>query len=143
MRGLSGGGVSGIQTFDGVMNRSSKLKVDNMKTRILLALGAVALTAATFNLTAADTLLSPRAAGNVIHHATGANDANTLKPDTTAALSPRAASGRIGTVASVPNDFNPALMCRKVMAASPKAITACEANPAMPCCTAAIASANP
>jgi len=85
-----------------------------MKTGILLTLGAVALTAITFNANANDVALSPRAAAN-----------------------------RIQTVPTVANDTNPALACRKMMTASPKAIAACEANSAMPgCSTVAAASAK-
>ena len=54
------------------MKRRSKLKRQNMKTRILLAtIGTAALAAITFNVNAATALLSPRAAGNQIQAAPG------------------------------------------------------------------------
>ncbi len=126
------------------MKRPPKLKEMDMNTRSLLTLGTTTLVAATLNLTAADAFLSPRAAASVIPQVAGVNrDANLLAQDTAVALSPRAASNQIKTVASVRNDVNLALMCRKVMTASPKAIAVCAANPVMPCCEAVVASANP
>jgi len=103
-------GVTQIQHFAAAMIRRPKKK-EKMKTGILLTLGAVALTAITFNAKANDLVLSPHAAAN-----------------------------QIQTVPTVANDVNPALACRKMMTASPKAIQACESNPAMPGCnTVAIA----
>jgi len=113
-----------------------------MKTKILLTLGAVALTAITFNTNAYDITLSPRATANQIKHVSGTNnDPNLLLANNNGvALSPRAAANQIQTVPTVANDVNPALACRKMMTASPKAVAACEANPAMPGCnTVAIA----
>jgi len=77
-----------------------------MKTKILLTLGAVALTAITFNTAAYGVALSPRAAAN-----------------------------HTPTISGVVNDVNPTLACRN-MTACPKAIAACQANPAMPGCAA-------
>jgi len=116
-----------------------------MKTGILLTLGAVALTAITFNANANDVALSPRAAANQIKTVPGTNnDPNLLVANNNGvALSPRAAANQIQTVPTVANDVNTALACRKMMTASPKAIAACEANPAMPGCnTVAAASAK-
>ena len=61
-----------------------------MKTQILLTtIGAIALTAITFNTNAA--LLSPRAAGNQINTIAGtANDPNLVAADQGLALAPRA-----------------------------------------------------
>lgn len=114
-----------------------------MKIQILLALGAITLAVTTVNLTAADALLSPRAAGNVIQHVAGVNNGINGQADATVALSPRAAASQINNAPIVPNDVNLALMCRQVMTASPRAINACQANPAMPCCTPAVAITNP
>jgi len=100
---------------------------------MLLTLGAVALTAITFNAIANDVALSPRAAANQIKTVPGATTVQAA-PATGIAQSPRAAANQIQTVPTVVNDVNPALACRKMMTASPKAIAACEANPAMPGC---------
>ena len=134
-------GVTQIQHFAGAMKRRPKKK-EKMKTGILLTLGAVALTAITFNAKANDVVLSPHAAANQIKTVPGTNnDPNMLVANNNGvALSPRAAANQIQTVPTVANDVNPALACRKMMTASPKAIQACESNPAMPGCnTVAIA----
>ena len=119
-----------------------------MKTGILLTLGAVALTAITFDAGAFDYVnangaaLSPKAASLQIPYVAGTgNDVNLVAANNNSvALSPRAAANQIQTVPTVANDTNPALACRKMMVASPKAIAACEANPAMPGCnTVAVA----
>ena len=109
-----------------------------MKTKILLTLGAVALTAITYNANAYDIALSPRAAANQIKHVSGTNnDPNLLAANTGAALSPRAAANQIKTVAGTNNDPNVATACRNAMSgSSPKAIAACEANSNMPGCKA-------
>ncbi|MBU6411287.1 MAG: hypothetical protein KGR98_12955, partial [Verrucomicrobia bacterium] len=97
-----------------------------MKTRnLLITIGAAALAAITINATAADALLSPRAAGNQIKHVSGfSNDPNLVAANrnvssTGALLSPRAASVQIKTVPGVANDVNPALMCIRNMVGSP------------------------
>lgn len=108
-----------------------------MKKNILIAIGAVTLAAITMNATAAEPLLSPRAAGNQIKHVTGTNnDPNLLAVNNGGALlSPRAASNQIKTVSGVANDVNPALVCRNTMTGSPKAIQACTDHPGtMPAC---------
>ena len=117
-----------------------------MKIKMLLTLGAVALTAITFNASAYDLALSPRAAANQIKHVSGINnDANLIKANTAVALSPRAAANQINTVTGTNNDPNVATACRNMMTgSSPKAIQACEANPAMPGCNSTVtASATP
>jgi len=114
-----------------------------MKIKMLLTLGAVALTAITFNANAYDIALSPRAAANQIKHVSGVNnDANLVKANTAAALSPRAAANQLSIISGTNNDPNVATACRNVMTgSSPKAIAACEANPAMPGCnTVAVTS---
>jgi hypothetical protein len=115
-----------------------------MKTRnILLSIGVATLTAITINAGAYDIALSPRAAANQVKTVPGTTVVQAA-PATGIALSPRAAANRIQTVPTVANDVNPAMNCRHNMTASPKAIQACEANPAMPCCrAAATASAAP
>ena len=114
-----------------------------MKTKILLTLGAVALTAITFNANAYDIALSPRAAANQIKTAPGINKDPDLVAvnNNGAALSPRAAVNQIKTVSGTNNDPNVATACRNVMTgSSPKAIAACEANSTMPgCSTVAVA----
>jgi len=108
-----------------------------MKIRILLVtIGAAALAAITLNVSASDTLLSPRATGNQIKTVPGIAAA---QPAPAAqSVSPRALGNQTTTVASVANDVNPVMECHK-MIASPKAIQACAANPAgmSGCCKAA------
>jgi len=114
----------------------------NMKTRsLLLSIGVATLTAITINAGAYDIALSPRAAANQIKTVPGTTVAQAA-PATGIALSPRAAANQGTTVASVANDVNPALACRKMMTASPKAIQACESNPAMPGCQAAVTASS-
>ena len=110
------------------MKRRSKLKKQNMKTRILLTtIGAAALAAITFNVNAGTALLSPRDTGNQIQAASGVTAAQPAPVAQT--VSPRALSNQTTAVASVANDVNPVMECHK-MTASPKAIQACAANPA-------------
>ena len=108
-----------------------------MKTRnLLLTLGAAAFAAITINATAADALLSPRAAGNQIKQVAGtANDVNTVAT-TTATISPRAVGNQIKTVPGVANDVNPTLACAHNMIASPKAVQACLESGTMAGCKA-------
>ncbi len=110
-----------------------------MKTRILLAtIAAAALAVTTLNVSASDTLLSPRASGNQTKVAQGITAA---QPAPAAqSISPRALGNQTITVASVANDVNPVMECHK-MVASPKAIQACAANPAgmSGCCQSAMA----
>jgi len=107
---------------------------------MLLTLGAVVLTAITFNANANDTALSPRAAANQIKTVPVTTTVQ-VAPATGIAQSPRAAANQIQTLPTVANDVNPALACRKMMTGSnPKAIAACEANSTMPGCnTVAVA----
>jgi len=116
----------------------------NMKTRnLLITIGAATLTAITINAGAYDIALSPRAAANQIKTVPGTTVAQAA-PATGIALSPRAAANQTPTVASVANDVNPALACRKMMTGSPKAVQVCSDNPAMPGCKATVtASATP
>jgi hypothetical protein len=115
-----------------------------MKTRnILLSIGVATLTAITISAIAGDIALSPRAAANQIKTGPGIAVAQAA-PATGSALSPRAAANQTPTVAGGANDVNPAMNCRHDMAASPKAIQACESNPVMPCCkSTATANAKP
>lgn len=113
-----------------------------MKTRILLTtLGAIALTAITFNSSGA--LLSPRAAGNQIKAISGtATDPNLVAVDQGLAASPRAAGNAVATTAGTNSSVNPALACRS-MAGTPKSIQACAEHPAtMPGCAKTVAAAN-
>jgi ATP-dependent exoDNAse (exonuclease V) alpha subunit len=113
-----------------------------MKT-LLLALSAVALTAITFNATASDALLSPRAAGNQITAVSStANNVNLAAVDRGIVISPRAATGKLTTVAGTTKEINPATKCSMNMTASPKAVQACAANSAaaMPCCAKSVAA---
>jgi hypothetical protein len=115
-----------------------------MKTRnLLLTLGATILAAITINATASDTLLSPRAAGNQIKHASGtANSVNAVAANT-ATVSPRAAGNQIAKVAGTSNEVNPAIACAANMNGSPRAIQACVEHTTMPGCNAAaVASAK-
>lgn len=110
-----------------------------MKTKtLILTIGAVALTAITFNASATEPLLSPRAAGNVIKHVATPADAPTVtvvyNDSNPAFLSPRARGNEIRTVKGVDNDVNPALMCQKTMIGSPKAVAECSSHTTMPGC---------
>lgn len=101
---------------------------------LLLTIGAVALTAMTINATAADTLLSPRAAGNQIKHVSGtANDANIVAANM-ATVSPRAAGNQLTTVAGTNNDVNQAIACAKNMTGTPRAVAECTSHTTMPAC---------
>ena len=105
-----------------------------MKTKSLLLTVAVAtLATIAINASANDVALSPRAAANQIKTVPGIA-AVPSAPTTGVAQSPRGTANQIQTVPNVANDVNPALACRKMMTASPKAIQACESNPAMPGC---------
>jgi hypothetical protein len=121
------------------MKRRPKRK-KRMKTKMLLTLGAVLLTAITFNANANDTALSPRAAANQIK-TVPVTTAVQAAPATGIAQSPRAAANQIQTVSGANNDPNVATACRNVMTgSSPKAVAACEANSTMPGCnTVAVA----
>ena len=72
-----------------------------MKIKILLTiLGAAAFAAITTNVSAADALLSPRAAGNEIKRVSGmANDQNLLAANSDTLLSPRALGNQTMPVA--------------------------------------------
>ena len=107
-----------------------------MKTRnLLLTTGAAALTAITFNVTAADALLTPRAAGNQIKTVAGFNNDVNLVNTTGVTVSPRALGNQIKTVAGTNNDVNPATLCAKNMAGNPKAVAECASHTTMPGCT--------
>lgn len=107
-----------------------------MKTRnLLITIGVATLATTTFNATAADTLLSPRAAGNQIKMFAGTNnDPNLVNATGIVALSPRAASNEIKAVAGTSTDVNPALVCTKTMTGSPKAVQACIESGTMSAC---------
>lgn len=107
-----------------------------MKRNILITVGAVTLAAITINATAAEPLLSPRAAGNQIKHVSGiANDANLVGVNQGATVSPKAFGNRIVTVAGAANDVNPAIACAANMNGTPKMIQACVEHPGtMPGC---------
>jgi hypothetical protein len=114
-----------------------------MKTRILLTtIGAIALTAITFNTNAA--LLSPRALGNQIKAVSGmANDPDLVAVDQGLALAPRATGNAIATTAGTNSRVTPAAVCVKGMAGTPKTIQACAEHPAtMPGCVKTVANAN-
>ncbi len=84
-----------------------------MKTRSLLLLGAVVFAAITFNATASDALLSPRAAGN-----------------------------QIASVAGTNIDVNPAIVCARNMNGSPKAVAECASHTTMPGCNVVTLAAS-
>lgn len=105
-----------------------------MKTRnLLITLGAAAFVAITINATASDALLSPRAAGNQITHASGTANVN-LVNTTATTVSPRAAGNQIATVAGQSNEVNPAVACAKNMNGTPRTIQACVEHTTMPAC---------
>jgi hypothetical protein len=117
----------------------AKLKENKMKTRtLLLTISAAALTAITFNATAADTLLTPRATGNQIKTVAGSNNDQNLVNTTGTTVSPRAASNQIKTVAGTSSEVNLTTLCASHMQGSPKSIQDCAANAAicvsMGCC---------
>jgi len=110
-----------------------------MKIRILLAtLGVATLAAFALNANAGTTLLSPRDTGNQIKTVPGVTATQTAQ--TVQSVSPRTFGNRLTSAATVANDVNPVMECRK-MIASPKAIQACAANPAgmSGCCKPALA----
>jgi hypothetical protein len=111
-----------------------------MKTNYLL-LGAVILTAITFNTSATTALLSPRAASNQIKrvHVVAETPTIAYVEAPAALLSPRAASNQTKTVKGTDNSVNPAMLCKRDMTGSPKAIAECASHPGapMPCCNLA------
>ena len=112
--------------------------------KLILTLSAAALVATAFNASAAG-LLAPRASGNEIKTvASTANDPNLTAIDQGLAAAPRTTTSRTVTVAGTAKEITPAMTCSRNMAASPKAIQACTANPAaaMPCCGRSVATAN-
>jgi hypothetical protein len=113
-----------------------------MKTRILLTtIGAVALTAVTFNVNAQ--LLSPRAAGNQIKHFAGTyNDPDLVAVDQGLALAPRPAGNQIAATAGTNGSVSPTLACLN-MAGTPKTIQNCAEHPAtMPGCNVTTVAAS-
>jgi len=110
---------------------AGKINKLNMKTKILL-LGA-AIAAFTFTSSAADALLSPRAAGNQINVVAGITAAQPA-PASASLLTPRAGDNQIKSVAGVVNDSNPALPCRNNMSGTPKAVAECTSHTTMPGC---------
>jgi len=103
-----------------------------------MTLGVAALTAITINVTAAEALFSPRAAGNQITRVAGVNnDANFVKLDAYATPAPRAAGNRVAKVAGTNNGAT-AATCGN-MAGTPKAIAECASHPGapIPCCAVA------
>jgi hypothetical protein len=109
-----------------------------MKTRILLTtIGAVAVTAITFNANAQS--LSPRAAGNQIKHFAGTyNDPDLVAVDQGLALPPRPLGNQVASTAGTNDGVTPATVCVNNMGGSPRTIQACVEHPGtMPGCTAA------
>jgi hypothetical protein len=112
-----------------------------MKNKVLLTtIGMAVLATFTLNVRAFDYVnadgiaLSPRAKDNQIKVVLGYTAVQPAQPAaaTGIALSQRAAANQIKVVPTVANDVNPALACRNMMTASPKAIEACSENAAMP-----------
>jgi hypothetical protein len=107
-----------------------------MNTKVLL-LGAV-VTAFAFTSLATEPLLSPRAAGNQIKHASSLVATPTVAAayvySNTALLSPRAAGNQIKVVQGVDNDINPALACRNSMNGTPRTVAECSSHTTMPGC---------
>ena len=108
-----------------------------MKTKVLL-LGAV-VTAFALTSFAAEPLLSPRAKDNQIKIVTSSIDTQGgtvtyVTPASPALLSPRAQASQVKVVKGVSNDSNPAMVCRKNMTGSPKAVGECSSHTTMPGC---------
>jgi hypothetical protein len=128
----------GITYIGNAMKRClNQKKETTMKTKVLL-LGAI-VTAFTYSTFAGDLFLSPRAKENQIKIAsdTTPGQVTTIvyqSPSTPVLLSPRAQGNQIQVVKGTNNDVNPALVCRKMMSGSPKAVAACADNPNMPAC---------
>jgi hypothetical protein len=108
-----------------------------MKTSILLTLGAVAFAAITINATAADVLLTPRAAGNQIKTFAGIyNDPNLVSVDHyTVVISPRANGNQLTTSRGTNDDVNPAAICAKSMNGTPKMVAECTSHTTMQGCS--------
>ena len=107
-----------------------------MNTKVLL-LGAV-VTAFAFTSFAAEPLHSPRAKDSqikIVNHPVATPAVTIAYVNSTAALqSPRAQANQIRVVQGADNDSNPALACRKIMIASPKAIAECSSQTTMAGC---------
>lgn len=127
-----------IKVAGAIKCRQNKKEHMNI-TKLILVIGAVALTAATFNANATEPLLSPRANGNQIKFATNNTPDSAFAKvyyvkSNNALLSPRAQGNQIKVLAGTNGDVNPALACAKSMTASPRAITECSSHTTMPGC---------
>lgn len=106
-----------------------------MKTRVLL-LGAV-ITAFALRSFAAEPLLTPRMQGNQPKYvASTASDPDLVAASRNTLLAPRAFGNQSKVVPGVANDSNPALVCAKTMAGTPKMIGECVSHTTMPGCVA-------
>ena len=109
-----------------------------MKTpHLLITLGAAAF--ATFNVMAADALLSPRAAENQTKIIAGVNSDPNLAATGPVSASPRVIDNRVKTVPGTSTAVSPSLTCTRKMAGSPKIVGACADHPGAPmsCCSVA------
>ena len=109
-----------------------------MKTQILLTLGAVVLTAATFNLTAGDALLSPRAASSQARVVAG-SDRNLAAEKNVGgtSLSPRAAGNQTVRGAGMET-----IMVKCPVSGSPRSATALGSAARMSCCSSTLAECS-
>jgi hypothetical protein len=107
-----------------------------MNTKVLL-LGVV-VTAFAVSAFAANPALSPRAQANQIKLVSNSVEAPTVTiayvDSPSALLSPHAQANQTLVVKGVNNDSNPALSCRNMMVASPKAIDECSSQTTMSGC---------
>ena len=136
---LRGSGLAGVLPSLAPQSSDAKTRkeTNNMNTKVLL-LGAVVAAFAVTTLSAGP-LLTPRAASNQIKHVTAAEGpAVTIAPivSNSALLTPRAAGNQIKVVKGAGVEANPAVMCQKTMAGSPKAVAECTAHTTMPGCAA-------
>jgi hypothetical protein len=115
------------------MKHRQQLKVNKMKNRILLTLGATIMTVAAINLNAGSVLLSPRAAGNQIKVVASATEttapAVAIASASQAVLSPRAQGNQIKTVAGTET-----AAARCLLNGNPKYLAMAGNSARMSCC---------
>jgi hypothetical protein len=137
------GGVSELKTqANGSVKHTGSQPQNNMKTRTLITIGAVALAAVVINVSAYNLTLTPRAASiqqNVVKSAAElpAYTVNYVASATPALLTPRAAANQIKVVAGI-GQAVPVAKCSLV--GTPKAISLAGSQARMSCCGMMVAS---
>jgi hypothetical protein len=109
-----------------------------MKTRnLLITLSVAAL--ATLNVMATDTLLSPHASAAQTKTAPSVSADPNLAATGLVSASPRLTESQVKTAAGKSSAVSASLQCTRLMAGTPKAVSACADHPgaAMSCCAVA------